>query len=555
MIQKQRYAWLQPIQALALAALLVLGGCATAPDHPATASVVPQPSAQTNAGGTAASAIAKAGPSAVVALVPGAPASADSGDNSATGAATDALTPDMNVTLGDQKADDNLWVRVRAGFAMPDLDTAYVHEHEQWYASRPDYVQRMSERASMYLYHVVAEIEQRKMPMEIALLPFIESAFNPRAMSGARASGMWQFIPSTGKHFDLRQNVFRDDRRDILASTRAALDYLQRLHDMFGDWQLALAAYNWGEGNVQRAIARNQRNGLPTDYLSLNMPAETAHYLPKLQAVKNIVMNPERFGLNLSAIPNHPYFVSVPLKRDIDVALAARLAQLDMDEFHALNPSLNKPVILAAGTPQVLLPYDNATLFVDSLNKYQGPLASWTAWVVPKTMKPASAAKQFGITEAQLRSMNMIPPKMLVRAGSTLMVPRSVDKTTDVSETLADNATMMLAPDAPPMRRVLVRAGQRDTVATLARRYRVSAAQLAAWNHVSAGARLARGQRLALYVPAKSRPGNMARQDGRHRALTQVAGSRRHTVVARNGASRHRMAARGRSVAMASARY
>ena len=184
-----------------------------------------------------------------------------------------------------------------------------MRDREQWYATRPDYVQRMTERGSRYLFHIVEEVERRGLPTELALLPFIESAFNPQAMSSAKASGMWQFIPSTGKHFELTQNIFRDDRRDVLASTRAALDYLEKLHGMFGDWHLALAAYNWGEGSVQRAIARNEREGLPTDYLSLRMPLETQHYVPKLQAVKNIIARPQQFGLALPPLENHPYFL------------------------------------------------------------------------------------------------------------------------------------------------------------------------------------------------------------------------------------------------------
>ena len=188
-----------------------------------------------------------------------------------------------------------LWERIRRGFAMPDLQSDLVTDREQWYASRPDYIQRMTERSSKYLFHIVEELERRQMPTELALLPFIESAFNPQAVSSAKAAGMWQFMPATGKYFNLKQNAFRDDRRDVLASTRAALDYLQKLYGMFGDWHLALAAYNWGEGSVGRAIARNQKAGLGTGYMDLNMPAETRLYVPKLQAVKNIVANPQGF--------------------------------------------------------------------------------------------------------------------------------------------------------------------------------------------------------------------------------------------------------------------
>ncbi|HIV73043.1 MAG TPA: transglycosylase SLT domain-containing protein, partial [Candidatus Aquabacterium excrementipullorum] len=242
----------------------------------------------------------------------GAQASAPAADvdeaKDAAGAPTDPLRPDTTLNLDDREAAKDLWGRVRQGFALPVLESELVADHERWYASRPDYVQRMTDRANRYLFHVVEEVERRGMPTELALLPFIESAFNPQALSTARASGIWQFMPATGKDFELKQNLFRDDRRDVLASTRAAMDYLQRLYRQFGDWHLALAAYNWGEGNVQRAIARNTKAGLPTDYLSLNMPPETRNYVPKLHAVRNIVANPSSFGLALSPIENHPYF-------------------------------------------------------------------------------------------------------------------------------------------------------------------------------------------------------------------------------------------------------
>lgn len=421
----------------------------------------------------------------------------------AAGTPTDPLRPEAKVDLDDHEANKDLWERVRQGFQLPPLEHELVAQHERYYASRPDYVQRMTARANRYLFHVVDEIERRNMPAELALLPFIESAFNPQAMSSARASGIWQFMPATGKDFSLTQNIFRDERRDVLASTRAALDYLQRLHRMFGDWHLALAAYNWGEGNVQRAIRRNESQGLPTDYLSINMPAETRNYVPKLQAVRNIVAKPANYNLVLTPIENHPYFVSVPIQRDMDVALAARLASMPLDEFKALNPSQNKPVILAAGTPQVLLPYDNAHLFVSNLSRHKGALATWTAWVVPKTMRSADAAKQLGMSESALREVNHIPPKMLIKSGSTLLVHRSEHRERDVSESLADNAMMALAPDVPPLRRMSLKAGKRDTVKTVAKRYGVSASQVASWNKVGASAKFRRGESIVVYVPHK----------------------------------------------------
>ncbi len=435
-------------------------------------------------------------------------AAADAADpiaSLAAGQPIDDLRPDVKVNLDDKAAQEvarkDLWQRLRAGLVMPNLDTDLVRQQEQWYASRPDYVQRMTTRGGRYLFHIVEEVERRGMPSDLALLPFIESAFNPEAMSSAKASGMWQFMPATGKDFDLKQNMFRDDRRDVLASTRAALDYLQQLHRMFGDWHLALAAYNWGQGNVQRAIKRNQAEGLPTDYLSLKMPLETQQYVPKLQAVKNIIAQPDRFKLTLPPLENHPYFLAIPIERDIDVNLAAKLSNLSVDEFRTLNPQMNKPVILAAGTPQLLLPYDNAREFVSRLKSHKGPLASWTAWVTPSTMRPQEVAHKVGMDETDLRSVNKIPSGMLVKAGSTLLVTRGTHKHDDVSERIADNASITLAADAPAKRRTTVKVGTKDTLTSIANRHRVSVAQLREWNQLDAKAKLKTGESLVLFLP------------------------------------------------------
>lgn len=488
--------------AFGLAAALLATGCATAPG-PASE---PAPQAATVAEPAQPALTATPSEAAIKALEPAAaPSAADAAvivkdpDATPSSASTPLQTPEP-----EQFAQSDLWDRIRRGFAMPDLQGDLVRDREQYYASRPEYVQRMTDRASRYLFHIVEEVEYRGMPTELALLPFIESAFNPQAMSVAKASGMWQFIPSTGKHFDLTQNIFRDERRDVLASTRAALDYLGKLYGMFGDWHLALAAYNWGEGSVQRAIARNQKAGLPTDYASLRMPAETRYYVPKLQAIKNIVAQPEAFGLSLNAIENHPYFLTVAIQRDMDVDVAVKLAGLHKDEFRALNPQMNKPVILAAGTPHILLPYDNARRFIRNLGDHQGPLSSWTAWVVPTTMKPADAAKRAGMSESELREVNKIPPRMLIKAGSTLLVARNDHKhAQDVSAEVADNAIMSLAPERGAGRRVVVKARSRETVASLARRMGVSTADVAQWNGVSPSARFASGQRVVVYRAAK----------------------------------------------------
>ena len=436
--------------------------------------------------------------------------------------------PRVRLDPGDDAASSDLWQRVRDGFAMPDLSAEplrpQVQKWEQYYATRADYLKRMTDRGARYLFHIVEELQRREMPMELALLPFIESAFDPQAMSRARASGMWQFMPATGKDFELRQNVFRDDRRDVLASTRAALDYLARLHKRFGDWHLALAAYNWGQGNVQRAIDANTRARLAADYASLKMPDETRNYVPKLQAMKNLIAQPANFGLTLTPLGNHPYFVSVAIEHDIDVALVARLAGLGLDAFQQLNPQLNKPVILAAGTPQVLLPYDHANQFLQSLDSHRGSRASWTAWVAPRTLKPAEAAKLVGMPEVQLREVNHIPERMLVRVGSTLLVPRAASAVANVSEHIADHATMELAHEARPPRQVSVRIGKKgETVSALARRYGLKATQVAAMNGVAPTATFAAGQVVKLVLPQAS--GKTGKDTAKHatRASAKVA--------------------------------
>jgi membrane-bound lytic murein transglycosylase D len=338
---------------------------------------------------------------------------------------------------------NDLWDRIRDGFEFEDSNSPLVIKHVRWYADRPDYVDRMMSRSSRYLFYIVEEVERRKMPMELALLPFIESAFNPEAFSRAKASGMWQFMPATGKDFKLTQNVFRDERRDVIQSTDAALDYLQRLYKMFGDWELALAAYNWGEGNVSKAIKRNQAKKLPTDYASLKMPDETRNYVPKLLAIKNIVANPKSYGLTLPTLENHPYFVIVTTQKDIDVDLAAEFARMTVDEFKAMNPSFNKPVILGASEPQILLPFGRAESFQENLLQYTGRLSSWTAIKVANRETVDQLATRLDVDANQVRQINNIPKGMRIKAGSTVLIPRG-GKVGDVAEHLANNAGKLM---------------------------------------------------------------------------------------------------------------
>ena len=359
------------------------------------------------------------------------------------------------VNLQNQSVSDvyapssNLWIRIRDGFEMEPMNTPLEIEQVRWLSARPDYVNRSMMRSSRYLFYIVQEVNARKMPTEIALLPFVESAFVTHAKSSAKAMGLWQFMPATGKDFRLTQNVFRDERRDVLQSTDAALDYLQRLYKQFGSWDLALAAYNWGEGNVSKAQKRNLAAGLPTNYLSLKMPNETRNYVPKLMAYRQIVLDPQAYGIVLPELENHPYFVAVDVGSDIDVALVIKLSEIRDDEFHSLNPSFNKPVILSNANQQILLPFGHAEIFQENLKKYTLPLSSWTAVRISKTESVDMAAKTLGVNAEALREVNGIPKGMRIRAGSTVLIPKTNQGAGDISTAMAESGSLNLVKSAP----------------------------------------------------------------------------------------------------------
>ena len=398
-----------------------------------------------------------------------------------------------------RSSQNDLWQRIRGGFAMQDSASLLVARHQQWYVSRPDYVARMTERAERYLHFIVEEVEKRGMPMEIALLPMIESAFNPGAYSGARASGIWQFIPSTGKNFGMQQNWWYDGRRDVITATTGALDYLQKLHDEFGDWELALAAYNCGENAVRRAQDRNRKLHRPTDYGSLKLPRETRNYVPKLLAVKNIVSAPARFGLTLQPIANQPYFAPVVTARHIDVKLAAELADISLDEFIALNPANNRPVILQENADVLLLPVGKVETFQANLERYNEPLVTWQAYQSKKGERLDKLAELYGLSVEQLRSINGLPPHAKVSTGQALLVPRISDS--------AENEFEVFNTHLVPFDQLLsnairhtVRKG--DTLSAIARRYHVRLSSLQSWNK---GVKILRpGQKIYVVKPAKT---------------------------------------------------
>jgi membrane-bound lytic murein transglycosylase D len=394
---------------------------------------------------------------------------------------------------------DDLWDRIRQGFAMNDLDSPLVGVRERWYASQPEYLARMIERSKLYLYYIVEEIDRRGMPTEIALLPMVESAFNPMAYSRSHASGLWQFIPSTGKRHQLTQNWWADERRDVIASTNAALDYLQALYDLHGDWHLALASYNFGENGVSRSIERNRARGLPTDYLNLKMPPETRGYVPKLQALKNIIANPDAFGVSLEPIPNEPYFATVPTPTAIDIRLAAKFAEMSVEELIALNPAINRPMISGPHTQSLVLPADRVDNFRRNLDAYDQPLTSWQAYTMRQGDTLDRLAAKHGIALSKLKLANGINSKTKVRPGFELLLP------VKGSSAGAEPLPAVFRQPVLPSRRGggsihIVRKG--ETLYGIARRYHVSTDNLLRWNHVGV---LTTGQRLIVYRPSKSR--------------------------------------------------
>ncbi len=351
----------------------------------------------------------------------------------------------------DVKVQDDLWERIRLGFDIQDPNLEIIDRHVRQLKSNPAYVDRLLERSSSYLFYIIEEVEARDMPSELALLPFVESAFNPKAVSPVKAAGMWQFMPATGKYFKLDQNIFRDERGDIVKSTRAALDYLQKLYDMFGDWHLALAAYNWGEGSVGRAIARNKSVNLNTDYFSLSMPNETRNYVPKLLAYKRIIEDPAKYGFKLPKVANHPYFVSIPVTQDIDVDKVIQLSEITRERFLDLNPSYYGPVILSGFNQEILLPYGKAELFKKNLSTNKAPLTNWTVVKLDRTDTVDNVASRLNTDADQIRDINKIPKGMKIRAGSTIIIPRHETHRGNVPIELAQNPSLSLEREFVPI--------------------------------------------------------------------------------------------------------
>ncbi len=393
---------------------------------------------------------------------------------------------------------DDLFDRMRAGFALDEVQEPAVDEQLRWFEHNPDYLERTFQRAQRYMYYVVTEVEARGMPLEFALLPVVESAYEPFAFSRSRAAGLWQFMPATGARFGLKQDWWYDGRRDVIESTRAALDYLQALHDQFGDWLLAIAAYNVGEVAIQRQVDSNRAAGLPSDFWHLKLPAETRAYVPKLLALKRLMAEPERYGLAFAPIPNEPDFAVIDIGSQIDLKIAAKLAGTTYDEISALNPGFNRWATDPDGPQRLLVPIEGADPFEAAL-KTLAPdeRVQYVMHEVARRETLAAIARQYGTTATVIAKINDLKSKRL-RPGESLRIPETSG---DVPARVLLAASRVDRPQPERSRhgrRIVYRVRAGETLSAIARRHRMSVDTLARMNNLGPGDTIVAGQRLVL---------------------------------------------------------
>ncbi len=462
---------------LSVALLLVTTGCATNPQ-------------ETNQIATESALDAAIAPAAKDSPAPAQTAATPKAEN------TKAVTTFEEGALPTNHAD--IWGRMRAGFSIPPLDSPLVEREARWFANNPEYMARMMERAKLYLYYIVEEVEKRGMPMEIALLPAIESAYKANAYSRARASGLWQFIPSTGRLYGLKANWWYDGRRDVQASTQAALDYLEKLYNDFdGDWHLAIAAYNAGEGRVMRARAQNRRKGKPDNYTDLKqLKAETRHYVPKLMAMVSIVADPAKYGVQLADIPNEQYFARVETGSQVDLGVVAKLVDLPVDDLHSINPGYTRWATDPNGPHHLLVPADKKDVLIEGLNNLPDEeRIQWQHHAVKRGETLHEIGRRYGLNVETLRTANNLRSNLL-RVGQDLLIPISARPLT----VAAVRTNFKSSPSVAQRGQAVVHRVRRgDTLSNIARRYNVLVHQLTKWNFIGANDVLRLGQKLKIW--------------------------------------------------------
>lgn len=396
-----------------------------------------------------------------------------------------------------------VWQRLRSGFRMPRPEHERIEENLRYFADRPAYVRRVAERAEPLVHYIVEAVASRDMPLELALLPVVESAYRPFAYSSGRAAGLWQFIPATGRHYGLKQNWWYDGRRDIVASTDAALTYLERLHGMFDDWLLALAAYNAGEGTVLRAIRANERRGEPTDFWSLDLPRETRGYVPRLLAIRAIFEDPAAYGVELPHVPDEPFLEVVKLDGQMDLALAAELAGVSIDALYRLNPGYNRWATAPKGPHRLILPRANA----ESLKRGLAEVPTeermrWKRHRVARGESLIGIARQYRTTVSVLQDVNNIRGH-IIRAGDHLIIPIASRPSSHYALSASQRREALQNRNRDGHKQVYrVRSG--DTFWEIARRFGVSVAEVTRWNGLAPGDTLRPGQELAIWTDEAS---------------------------------------------------
>lgn len=403
---------------------------------------------------------------------------------------------------------DDLWLSIRKNFQLDlNVDQPRLISQYQYYSKHQAYFNRVASRANRYFYYVVQALEARGMPGEIALLPIVESGYDPFAYSHGRASGMWQFIPSTGTLFGLRQDWWYDGRRDVVASTNAALDYLESLAKRFdGDYLLALAAYNSGGGTVSKAMRKNREKGLPTDFWSLNLPPETEAYVPKLLAFAKIIWEPRAVNMTLPSIPRTPYFKQVDVGGQIDLAQAARISQVDLDEIYLLNPGFNQWATSPDGPHYLLIPVEQADSFEQALVGIPAnQRISWERYTIKSGDSLSTIAATFGTTLQVVRDVNDLTSDIIV-AGKTLMIPSASGDADEYALSAGQRlaAKQSQNPDASGLKQHTHIVSPGDNFWDISRSYKVDMRAMARWNNMAPTDMLFPGQELVVWLPREA---------------------------------------------------